>query len=109
MTTTLAYTTSTPTAASRRIGAIARVLNAPRTPSRSLQDEGQLLSDELDWCFICSRATDHSGEHTPEQIAAWKAGMLLGPAGESYYSDEVEERERMAEALSDLPEELLYY
>jgi hypothetical protein len=38
--------------------------------------EGQYFSfDYLDaFCFICSRATDHVGEHTPEQIAAWKDG-----------------------------------
>jgi len=29
---------------------------------------------DVDYCFICGRCTDHLGEHTPEQIAAWKAG-----------------------------------
>lgn len=24
-----------------------------------------------DFCFVCSRATDHWGEHTPDQILAW--------------------------------------
>lgn len=31
-----------------------------------------------DWCHICSRPTDHFGEHDPEQLLAWAArpGML---------------------------------
>jgi hypothetical protein len=27
-----------------------------------------------DFCHICGRCTDHLGEHTPEQIEAWRAG-----------------------------------
>lgn len=36
------------------------------------------LAMSEDWCHICGRPTDHRGEHTPEQIAAWaaKPGLL---------------------------------
>ena len=39
------------------------------------REQGQSLGmdGEVEWCFICSRPTDHWGEHTPEQIAEWKA------------------------------------
>jgi hypothetical protein len=29
---------------------------------------------DVDYCYVCGRCTDHLGEHTPAQIAAWKAG-----------------------------------
>jgi len=29
---------------------------------------------DVDFCFVCGRCTDHTGEHSPEQIAAWRAG-----------------------------------
>jgi hypothetical protein len=41
---------------------------------RRAMHQGQLLGDDADFCFICRRATDHLGEHTQEQIDAWKAG-----------------------------------
>jgi len=38
--------------------------------------EGQLLDERGfgEFCLICSRATDHWGEHSPEQIEAWRLG-----------------------------------
>jgi hypothetical protein len=32
---------------------------------------------DVDYCHICGRCTDHFGEHSPEQIAAWKAGRTV--------------------------------
>lgn len=29
---------------------------------------------DVDYCFICGRVTDHLGEHSDEQVEAWKAG-----------------------------------
>lgn len=74
MSNVLAYTTSTPTVRGRRIAGIARVLNAPRTSLVQRSAPWQYVEDDYgDWCFICSRPTNHLGEHTPEQIAAWEA------------------------------------
>jgi hypothetical protein len=45
--------------------------------SRRYADEGQIFAVDpwdVDYCFICNRCTDHLGEHTPEQIAAWQEG-----------------------------------
>jgi hypothetical protein len=75
-TATVAFTTSTPTAAGRRISAIARVINAPRTSLAPKSEPWQYVEEGYgEWCFICSRATDHSGEHDPEQIARWQAAQ----------------------------------
>ena len=70
--------------------AIARVAAAGRVRAERERREAELKARtaELDWaasqgqyysfdyteafCFICSRPTDHLGEHTPEQIAAWR-------------------------------------
>jgi hypothetical protein len=51
-------------------------LEALRTEARA---EGQVLSENGfgEFCLICSRATDHWGEHSPEQIAAWRAGFAF--------------------------------
>jgi hypothetical protein len=81
---TLAYTSS------REAGAalgIARVRAASRVAAERKAREarvdrawdvahatGQLCLDEQDWCYVCGRATDHTGEHTPEQVAAWREG-----------------------------------
>lgn len=67
--------------------AIARVAAGPRVTAARLSEErarqhaytvahetGQLCTPEQDWCYICGRPTDHTGEHTPEQVARWKAG-----------------------------------
>lgn len=76
MTTTavrVAYSTTTP-APLPRMARIARVLNAPRTRLSYAGDLPWQINTETEvWCFICSRATDHTGEHEPEQIAAWLA------------------------------------
>lgn len=50
---------------------------AARAERDSAREQGQLLGDSVgdgDWCLICSRATDHLGEHTDEQVARWRAG-----------------------------------
>lgn len=81
MTATLRYTSSRHQTTAVRV---ARVAAASRIQAERLAreaararylDEGQLLSADgtyVEWCLICSRPTDHTGEHTPEQIAAWK-------------------------------------
>lgn len=62
--TTPVYTTDTRSAA--RKAAAARLERATD------------LSMSEDFCHICSRCTDHRGEHTDAQILAWAArpGML---------------------------------
>lgn len=70
--------------------AMARVAAGPRVKAERLSKEkalkarvaeieaacedGQYYSYDFTevWCFICNRATDHLGEHSPEQIAAWR-------------------------------------
>jgi hypothetical protein len=81
--TRLAYTTSTK---DRHNLAIARVAAAGRIAAerekarreeekawQRVDETGVLVTKHEEYCFICSRATDHTGEHTPEQIEAWKA------------------------------------
>jgi len=36
---------------------------------------GQWFSQDYleQYCFVCKRATDHWGEHSDEQVAAWRA------------------------------------
>jgi hypothetical protein len=43
--------------------------------ARKAAAEGQILDDGGfgTWCLICNRATDHGGEHSPEQSDAWRA------------------------------------
>jgi hypothetical protein len=51
---------------------------------RYYSDLGQML--DLAWdtgeafCFICSRCTDHLGEHTDAQVAAYQADLGRPPA-----------------------------
>jgi hypothetical protein len=42
-------------------------------------EQGQWFSqDGLEtYCYVCRRATDHWGEHSDEQIAAWRADRGL--------------------------------
>jgi hypothetical protein len=82
---TLAYSTNSH--AARVLDPIARVRAAGRVAAERKAREarvdrawdvahatGQLCLDEQDWCYVCGRPTDHTGEHTPEQIAAWREG-----------------------------------
>jgi hypothetical protein len=61
------FSTSTPTPAQVRADLITRAQDA---------------ACGEDFCFICSRATDHWGEHSDEQILAWsttyRGKMLMG-------------------------------
>lgn len=61
------FSTSTPTPAQVRADLITRAQDA---------------ACGEDFCFICSRATDHWGEHDDEQILAWattpRAKWLMG-------------------------------
>lgn len=89
MTATLVHTSSRE--ADARL-AMARVAAARRVQQARISEEakqaklrkelahaarqGQYLSEDgrAAFCFICSRATDHLGEHSPEQIKAWQRG-----------------------------------
>jgi hypothetical protein len=85
MTATLTYTSSREANTVRTMRGIARAGAAQdkrkaeweRHQARAAEAraEGQLLDPNGlgEFCLICSRATDHSGEHSPEQIAAWRA------------------------------------
>lgn len=46
--------------------------------SLSLLERAEALACSEDFCHICSRCTDHFGEHSPEQILAWvdRRGMV---------------------------------
>lgn len=77
---TLVHTSSTQ--AANRL-AIARVAAGGRTTDTARQvramhdaarEQGQMYYADGDWCMICRRPTDHLGEHSPEQVDAWKAG-----------------------------------
>lgn len=81
---TLAYSTST---AQARGLAFARVLAAGRVRAERLAREreaerasalldatGQWALGHDEWCYVCSRPTNHLGEHTPEQVEAWREG-----------------------------------
>jgi hypothetical protein len=84
MSAALIYTSSRQTSAAlamARVAAAGRVQaerQAREAAHRRTWDDvaatGQLCSPEQDWCYICRRPTDHTGEHTPEQIAAWREG-----------------------------------
>lgn len=99
-TATLRYSTSTEQV---RRDAIARVLAAGRVGTErkarearaakeraelqltvdAARKQGQLLAIDpwdTDWCMICSRCTDHLGEHSPEQVEAWREGRPIPSA-----------------------------
>lgn len=61
------YSTSTPTPEVARQARITKAQDSACTE---------------DFCFICSRATDHWGEHSDDQILAWastpRAKWLMG-------------------------------
>jgi hypothetical protein len=40
------------------------------------RSQGQFYYEDCDWCAICGRATDHFGEHSDEQIEAWRSGEV---------------------------------
>ena len=81
MTATITYTSSRE--ASNRL-AVARVAAAGRvTDARRAADaqrdawyqQGQSFAEhegDVDFCHICGRCTDHLGEHSPEQVQAWR-------------------------------------
>lgn len=86
---TIAYSTSTArvrvadrmarVAAAGRVRAdrLAREAREAREHARVwdlVESDGQLSTDTEEWCFICGRPTNHLGEHTPDQIDAWRAG-----------------------------------
>lgn len=65
----------------------ARLVREARTPvytstreseQRALIARAQELACDDDFCHICSRPTDHWGEHSDEQILAWakRPGLL---------------------------------
>lgn len=59
--TTPVYSTSTPTPEQRRAALL-----------RKAED----TACGVDFCFVCSRATDHWGEHDENQILAWASTPL---------------------------------
>jgi hypothetical protein len=69
-------------AAAGRVAAERRAEDARRAALveqayRYADSHGQIFAVDpwdVDYCYICNRCTDHFGEHSPEQIAAWKAG-----------------------------------
>jgi hypothetical protein len=69
----------------------ARLVREARTPAYTtdtlsararaeavLLQKADFLAMDEDFCHICSRATDHRGEHTDAQILAWASqpGLL---------------------------------
>lgn len=83
MTAALVHTSSRQAAAAL---AVARIAAAGRVRAERLRREaaherawtraaetGQLVLGDEVWCYVCGRSTDHIGEHSEEQIAAYKA------------------------------------
>lgn len=83
----MTYSTTTRTA--RVLDRIARVAAAPRVRAdRIAREERERIERELEWnrfmatgqsyhwdtpfCHVCGRCTDHIGEHTDDQIRAWR-------------------------------------
>jgi hypothetical protein len=64
--------------AAGRVAAERKAADARRARAWALTDAtGQAYANDwsdVDFCFICGRCTDHTGEHTPDQIAAWREG-----------------------------------
>lgn len=53
-------------------------VSAKAKAERDALAEAEALACGEDFCHVCSRCTDHFGEHTPEQIMAWakRPGIL---------------------------------
>lgn len=74
---TLVYTSSRQQAnllAIARVAAAGRITAERKAQAADHQRDLDSGSTE-DYCFICKRVTDHRGEHSDAQIAAWQQGQ----------------------------------